>query len=131
MNRITENIRTLRRLRNLSQVDMANKLNMTIADFGRIEKGHTAMSDEMLLQISETIGYSIDVLQHFDPDMISLWIDKKTPPTKTIPFIVDTNKRIYRLEQHIDELFAQLVNLTQRISATNKHAEINDNDGHS
>lgn len=68
MRTLGENIRKLRRQRNLSQKDVANRLNISIAAFSKIETGVTDISLSRLKTIAAAFDLSvIQLLTYDDP----------------------------------------------------------------
>lgn len=56
-----EKIRTLRETRNLTQEEMAEKLDMTTGGYGKIEQGKSAINIDRLQQIANI--FQIDVCE--------------------------------------------------------------------
>lgn len=59
MKHIGENIRSLRRKRNWRQVEIANKLELSIPAFSKIETGATDISISRLFQIADILQVSV------------------------------------------------------------------------
>ena len=57
--RIAERIRMLRLQKGLSQQNIADELNLTVAAYSNIERGITAINLERLYQLSEIFNLSI------------------------------------------------------------------------
>lgn len=66
--------RELRKKYNYNQVDIANKLNISPSAIGMYEQGRRQPDNEMIKQISNLFGVSIDYL--LDNDIESKEIDK-------------------------------------------------------
>lgn len=52
---ILEQIRTVRECKNLSQEDMAERMNMTVSGYGKLERGETKMYVETLVRIAQAL----------------------------------------------------------------------------
>lgn len=52
---ILEQIRTVRECKNLSQEDMAERMNMTVSGYGKLERGETKMYVETLVKIAQAL----------------------------------------------------------------------------
>jgi transcriptional regulator with XRE-family HTH domain len=66
MARISKNLRHLRDLKNLTQQQMADKLNITKARLGSYEEGRSEPSSIMLIKLSNYFHISIDALLRGD-----------------------------------------------------------------
>jgi transcriptional regulator with XRE-family HTH domain len=67
MEKVYENIRAIRKAKNISQADMADKLGMYPANYNRLESGKTEITLARLQQIAEIFGMSvIELLQYGD-----------------------------------------------------------------
>lgn len=53
--KILEQIRTVRECKNLSQEDMAERMNMTVSGYGKLERGETKMYVETLVRIAQAL----------------------------------------------------------------------------
>lgn len=59
---IHENIRFMRENKNLTQEEMADKLNMSTSGYAKIERGETKLYHEKLDKIADVFGVSINHL---------------------------------------------------------------------
>ncbi len=66
MSKIAKNIRHLRDLKNLTQQELANKLNVTKARIGSYEESRSEPSAEMLIKFSNYFHIAIDALLRGD-----------------------------------------------------------------
>ncbi len=55
-------IRTFREIRQLSQEEMANKMNMSTSGYAKIERGDTKLHLDKLQQIAEVLGINLIAL---------------------------------------------------------------------
>lgn len=53
--KILEQIRTVRECKNLSQEDMAERMDMTVSGYGKLERGETKMYVETLVKIAQAL----------------------------------------------------------------------------
>ncbi|RYU93028.1 helix-turn-helix domain-containing protein [Emticicia agri] len=67
-------IRGIRLLKNLSQENMAEMLDMSILAYGNIERGKTNVSEERLQQIADKLGVSTDDILGFS-DKVNNFFD--------------------------------------------------------
>lgn len=56
---VHENIRTMRKVRKLSQEQMADSLGMSVSAYGKIERGETFIIHHKLEKIAEILGVDI------------------------------------------------------------------------
>ncbi len=63
---VAENIRKIRILKNFSRKKIADDLNMTIGNYGKIERGIVEVRLETLISISKIFDVSINELIQFD-----------------------------------------------------------------
>jgi transcriptional regulator with XRE-family HTH domain len=68
--RIGEKIRKIRELKGLKQVNVAEKLGMTLNGYGKIERGETAITMERLEQVSNILGMKVLDVLHFDEKVV-------------------------------------------------------------
>ncbi len=68
-------IRGIRLLKNLSQENMAEMLDMSILAYGNIERGKTKVSEERLQQIAEKLDVSPDDILDFS-DKVNNFFDQ-------------------------------------------------------
>lgn len=119
MNKLLKNIRFLRQLRQYSQRCMADRLGMTQGNYARIEAGTVSISDDTLRNIAEILGYSTEVLIHLNSDTIGREpVQKEVLQNTARGGIDDFEKRISKLEQHMNDLFCMLINFTQLVSCS-------------
>ncbi|KAB1064071.1 helix-turn-helix domain-containing protein [Salibacter halophilus] len=64
--KVGNKIRKIRELKSLSQEHLADKLDMTVSGYSRIERDEVSVSLDKLSVISETLGVSIEELLSFD-----------------------------------------------------------------
>ncbi|MFA6060874.1 MAG: helix-turn-helix transcriptional regulator [Taibaiella sp.] len=124
MNRLLKNIRFLRQLRQYSQRYMADRLSMTQSNYARIEAGSVLITDHTLRNIATVLGYSTEVLMQLNSDTMG----REPVQLEVLPDVAqvsdDIEKRISKLEQHMNDVFNAVVNLTQLISCRcNKEAD--------
>ena len=60
--KIDEKIRTLRKARNWSQEEMAEKLNMSVSGYAKIERGETKPHIPKLKEIADVLNVDLSVL---------------------------------------------------------------------
>jgi len=96
-------IRGIRLLKNLSQENMAEMLDMSILAYGNIERGKTNVSDERLQQIAEKLGVSTDDILNFG-DKVNNFFDHCSGPIGVLSENVhQTNHYDARELQHQNE----------------------------
>ena len=57
--KILEQIRTVRECKNLSQEDMAERMDMTVSGYGKLERGETKMYVETLVKIAQALDIDL------------------------------------------------------------------------
>ncbi len=90
-------IRGIRLLKNLSQENMAEMLDMSILAYGNIERGKTNVSEERLQQIAEKLGVSTDDILNFG-DKVNNFFDQCNSP-QVIAGTNNTNHQINNYDQ--------------------------------
>jgi transcriptional regulator with XRE-family HTH domain len=63
---VSENIRKIRIIKNFSRKKIADDLNMTIGNYGKIERGIVEVRLETLILISKILDVSVNELIQFD-----------------------------------------------------------------
>jgi transcriptional regulator with XRE-family HTH domain len=116
MNKLLKNIRFLRQLCQYSQRYMADRLDMTQGNYARIEAGTISISDDTLRNIAVVLGYSTEVLIHFNPNSIGKEPVQKGGLQNVVRITDDTEKRIAKLEQRMNDVLSIVINLTQLVS---------------
>lgn len=82
MRDLTENVRTWRRLSDLTQAQLADRAGLHRTTISRIEKGDGAVSAENLLRVLHVLGVLDDVVRAVDPyetDVGRLRADERLP----------------------------------------------------
>jgi transcriptional regulator with XRE-family HTH domain len=116
MNKFTRNIRIFRQLRNFSQGYMAKQLGMSQPNFARIENGQVPLVANTLEQISAVLGFSTEILMHFDHDKISGFPNEKAYKYIDVESETGFENRMNKLESSLIELSTLMVNLSQCVS---------------
>lgn len=62
INSIARRVRAYRKLKGLTQVELSEKMNVSIAVIGAIERGTRRPDERILGRIAEVLGVSIDEL---------------------------------------------------------------------
>lgn len=62
INSIARRVRAFRKLKGLTQVELSEKMNVSIAVIGAIERGTRRPDERILGRIAEVLGVSIDEL---------------------------------------------------------------------
>jgi transcriptional regulator with XRE-family HTH domain len=68
--KIGDNIKNLRELKNLTQAYMAERLNMSISGYSKIEKNKTDVALSKILTIAEILETDISTLLNFDAKQV-------------------------------------------------------------
>jgi transcriptional regulator with XRE-family HTH domain len=67
---VGKNIKRLREFRNLTQTHIAEKLNMSVGGYSKIESGQTDVSFSKIQQIAEILETDLSTILNFDPKNI-------------------------------------------------------------
>lgn len=71
-----EQIRMMREIRHWSQEDMAEKLNMSVSGYAKIERGESKLSLDKLQKIADVFGMDVSqLMQHFEKGVLFLMSD--------------------------------------------------------
>lgn len=70
-------IRKLREMRQMKQVYIANKLNLSVNSYGKIERDEVEISFSRLEEIATVLNIKITTLINFDDESIWDFFDKK------------------------------------------------------
>lgn len=68
--KVCENIKKIRTMKGYSQQNMADELNMTQRNYGRIENGETDLTLYMLYKICHALGVDISVVLNLKENII-------------------------------------------------------------
>lgn len=68
--RVCENIKKIRTMKGYSQQNMADELNMTQRNYGRIENGETDLTLYMLYKICHVLGVDISVVLNLKENIL-------------------------------------------------------------
>ena len=104
-----EKIRLLRNEHEWSQKEMAEKLQMSVNGYSKIERGESNLNMERLQQIAETLGVSLNELLPTNDGNIVFMINSDNYHSSFYNN-GDTSEEIEKLKmplQHKDELLAQ------------------------
>jgi transcriptional regulator with XRE-family HTH domain len=97
------NIKHLRKLRNLSQLELASQLNVTNSLISSIEGGRSLPSFQLLIDIAEFFNINLNDLVYTDLSKPGLKIsDLKNPEFNQSGY--DSNKIVFRLESMLTQL---------------------------
>ena len=106
-----DKIRMMRELRQLSQEDMAEKMNMSPSGYAKIERGETRLQYDKLVQIAQIFNVSLSDLVDNDKGVI-FFMNKKGNNTSANYYSGD-HSIMFEIEKlklqliHKDELLAQ------------------------
>jgi transcriptional regulator with XRE-family HTH domain len=95
---ISENIRTIREMKNLTRKFVASEMDMSISGYGKIERGEIDLTISKLSKIASVFGVSLNDLLFLD---ISFFFNKSYNKSSN-PDYVDNN-----INKH-DFMFGQL-----------------------
>lgn len=60
--KLARRIRAFRKLKNITQRELANRLSISLASLGEIERGHREVEAKVIREIAEMIGVSVEEL---------------------------------------------------------------------
>ena len=122
MNIIYKNIKLIRERKGLSQQQMANKLNMVVSAYGKIERSQTQLTIERLHQIATIFEMSIaDILSYkhlYKEDDSNDWLKKLIKEN-------DTTLEKYREEVN-DLVHTKFIKLSMDYVETKSYHELDD-----
>ncbi|PRJ53666.1 helix-turn-helix domain-containing protein [Haemophilus influenzae] len=123
-----DKIRMMRELRQLSQEDMAEKMNMSPSGYAKIERGETRLQYDKLVQIAQIFNVSLSDL--VDNDKGVIFFMNKNGNNTSANYYSGDHSIMFEIEKlklqliHKDELLAQkekeLVTLRKMISLLEK-----------
>lgn len=106
-----EKIKKLRELNQLTQSDMAEKLEMSVSGYAKIERGISQPNVAMLERIAKVLGISVNELLNFsDKNLISIICDNSGGDNSNNLYYGDNHaelEKAHLIIQHKDELLAQ------------------------
>jgi transcriptional regulator with XRE-family HTH domain len=70
MNQIIENIKRLRELKNLTRDEVAEKLEMSLSGYSKLERGDVELTITKLYKISEILQVDVSQILNFDASQI-------------------------------------------------------------
>ena len=74
---VGEKIKKLRELKNYTQQHMAEKLDLSLSGYGKIERNDTDISVSKLEKIAEVLGVELSTILNFDEKFIFYVADNK------------------------------------------------------
>lgn len=106
---LTEKIRNYRLLRGLSQQNMADELNLTLAGYSKIERGETELTINRLMRIAAILDFNItDVLSEDKSVMAepqaSYGIELSIAVVKLNNDLCNLKEEINQLKKEVNEL---------------------------
>jgi len=102
-------LRQLRDIKGLSQEDMAERLNMSVNSYGRLERNETAMTLERLDEIAKILGMSIEDLLRFDEQIVFCHVNQGGVVNVSGGTVHTGNAEVY--EKEIEHLKAEIDHL--------------------
>jgi transcriptional regulator with XRE-family HTH domain len=67
LQKVSNNIRLLREMMNLTREQMASDINMSLSGYGKMERGEVDITVSRLYEIADVLGVSPEVILNFDP----------------------------------------------------------------
>lgn len=61
--KLARRIRAFRKLKNITQRELANRLTISLASLGEIERGHREVDEKLIREIADVIGVSVEELE--------------------------------------------------------------------
>lgn len=110
---IGKRIKQLRELRNYTQAHMAEKLGMTTAGYGKIERDETDVTFSKLNRIAEILETNLSTILSFDSNQVFNQYNNKTATANGIV----QNQQIIG-DQGLNDFFVELKNEINGIKAT-------------
>ncbi|MCP2040385.1 transcriptional regulator with XRE-family HTH domain [Neisseria sp. HSC-16F19] len=107
-----EKIRLLREMKNWSQEEMADKLNLSLSGYAKIERGETRLNMPRLEQIADIFGANLlDLLPSSDSNFICLISEGENNQGSNYyansQEVMAENERLRLMVSHKEELLAQ------------------------
>lgn len=113
----SEKIKKLRELNDLTQSDMAEKLEMSLSGYAKIERGISQPNVAMLERIAKVLGITVNELLSFNgKNLISIICDNSNDG--------DNNNNVYYGDNHTELEKAHLVIQHKNELLAQKDAEI-------
>lgn len=82
--KVHEKVRKIRELKNFSQENMAEQLQMSVNGYAKIERGEVGLQMDKLEKIADVLGMGVvDLLTVEKIWCFSIWKTAPTPPTIT------------------------------------------------
>lgn len=111
-----ENIRKLRELKGLSQQNLADEINLNQRTISRIENGNLSPKFDVIVQISKTLGVSLNQLLAFNEQLI---FNNYIHSQQGGSFVAYNNTEIEKVEK----LYQKLLNEKDEIITLLKEAK--------
>lgn len=64
---LAQRIRAFRKLKGLTQQELASRINVSLAVLGAIERGNRRAEDQILVKIADELGITLEELANRDP----------------------------------------------------------------
>ncbi|TAE72078.1 MAG: XRE family transcriptional regulator [Bacteroidetes bacterium] len=117
-----EKITALRKVKRLTQQDMAEKLNMSDNAYSKIEQGKTQISVERLKKIAKVLDMEKQDIENFEEKMIFNKIENGTNTNfgNGINLSENFEKEREAYKSHISDLQKQITTLEKQIEILSK-----------
>ncbi|MCF7521980.1 helix-turn-helix domain-containing protein [Neisseria sp. ZJ106] len=108
---LKEKIRMFRELHHLSQEEMANRMNMSLSGYAKLERGETKLHYDKLVQIAQI--FNIDVVDLIDSDKGVVFFMNENGDNTSANYYSSNESMIVEVEKlklilsHKDELLEQ------------------------
>ena len=70
MKEVVENIKKFRELKNLTREEMADRLEMSLSGYSKLERGNVDLSISKLYKVAEILEVSVSQILNFDASQI-------------------------------------------------------------
>ncbi|UOP04895.1 helix-turn-helix domain-containing protein [Conchiformibius kuhniae] len=105
---ILEQIRTVRECKNLSQEQMAKKLNMTTGNYSKLERGESGMNVDKLAEIAKVFGMDLKTLLSVEGKMPVYQIPDNQSPISQSPPMFHSSYYYVAGDAEVEKLMSQI-----------------------
>ncbi len=105
---VQEKIRSLREQNNLTQTDMAVRMNLSQNGYAKLERGESKLNLEKLQQLSDIFKIDITELVNTDKGVVCLFSENSTHSSNYYHSVANQEiEKLHLIINHKDELLAQ------------------------
>jgi len=113
MNQIIENIKKFRELKNLTRDEVAEKLEMSVSGYAKLERGEVELTISKLYRISDILQVDVSQILNFDASQVF------NVTNNQIANVIAKDQHNHYLDEYKDKYIKMLEDELERIKKLN------------